>query len=63
MPNIKPLKYDLINRYYTMESKILGSGNFAKVYWGRSTANPDFIVAIKVIQKIKLSAESLNSIR
>ncbi len=44
----------MIARKYTISTKVLGSGNFGKVFLGYNMANPDFKVAMKTMPKTKL---------
>ena len=45
----------LKNNYkISQNTRILGAGSFGKVFLSESTANPDFKVAIKVINKEKV---------
>lgn len=48
-----------IKKHYSVSKKILGTGSYAKVYEGRSFANPDYLVAIKSINKPDLGADDL----
>jgi serine/threonine protein kinase len=46
-----------IKKKYKIESKILGSGAFGKVFMATSVVDKNFKVAIKVISKKKLDDE------
>ena len=46
-----------IKKKYKIETNILGSGAFGKVFLASSVADPDFKVAIKVISKKKIGDE------
>ena len=46
---------DDFEKLYKMESKVLGSGAFGKVYRGYMKENPSVKVAIKVLEKIKFA--------
>lgn len=48
---VKELKMNYKITHYT---KVLGAGKFGKVFLSESTTDPDFKVAIKVINKNKL---------
>jgi calcium-dependent protein kinase len=50
------------NYKISSDSRILGAGQFGKVFLSESIANPDFKVAIKVINKDKLK-ENLDAIK
>lgn len=47
---------------YSISPKILGIGNFGKVFLAHSNVNPDFKVAIKTMQK-KVLGDSLEKIK
>ena len=53
---VKTGSYKQIQKKYTLNSKILGSGNFGKVFLAHNMADPAFKVAIKTIPKHKLSS-------
>lgn len=44
------VKKNITNKY-RIEPKILGTGNFGKVFLGQSIKDPNFKVAIKVVKK------------
>jgi len=41
----------MIQRKYSTHSKVLGAGNFGKVFLANSIADPEFRVAIKTLPK------------
>lgn len=43
------MDYKLITSTYTVTQKVLGSGNYGKVYLGYQVVNPDYRVAVKAI--------------
>ena len=52
----------MISNTYVIQPKILGSGNFGKVFLANNTQNLDFQVAIKAISKRKIGS-SLENIK
>lgn len=47
--NVRSVDYKLIQNMYSISPKILGIGNFGKVFLAHSNVNPDFKVAIKTM--------------
>lgn len=45
------------NYSISAETRVLGAGSFGKVFLSNSIANPDFKVAIKVLNKEKLGTD------
>jgi serine/threonine protein kinase len=52
----------MIKRKYVISNKVLGAGNFGKVFLAHNAANPDLKVAIKSLPKQKLAGK-LDSIK
>ena len=48
---------------YNIETNVLGSGSYGKVFLGTDKKNPDFKLAIKVIKKTKLDADDLKNLK
>eukprot|EP00347_Sterkiella_histriomuscorum_P016687 403352243 len=59
---IQSADYRLIANVYTTTSKVLGTGNFGKVFLAKSISNPEFLVAIKTMPKKNLG-DSLRKIK
>lgn len=51
-----------LKKIYNIQEKALGKGCFGKVYLATDKKDSDFKVAIKVINKSKLSSEDLKGI-
>lgn len=51
-----------MKKQYDIQQKALGKGTFGKVYRAVDKKDPDHVVAIKVLNKSKMSAEDLVSI-
>ena len=48
---------------YDIDKKVLGSGSFGKVFLANDKKNPDFKVAVKVIDKRKLDEDEIINLR
>lgn len=51
-----------LKQLYTMDNQILGKGSFGTVYKGINRFNPNMTVAIKAIDKRRLSPEEIDDI-
>jgi serine/threonine protein kinase len=60
--SFKFLDYRVLTTAYTITPKVLGAGNFGKVFLAKSIANPDFKVAIKTLNKKKIG-DNLDKIK
>ena len=55
--------YNFIHKKYKIYPQLLGVGNFGKVFYGESIFNPEFKIAVKAVNKAKLSNEAYLSIK
>ena len=51
-----------LKKQYNVDMHVLGKGAFGKVYKGVDKLNPEFEVAIKVLDKTKMSAKDLSNV-